>query len=77
MTKGLATAHAIAAAAAHGLDWALLRDQQQAAHADALAAPRIKTLASHAPPNRASTPSCGALRAGTSPAPKAEALNAG
>ena len=77
MTKGLATAHAIAAAAAHGLNCVRWHAHRPATHAEALAAARIKTRASHAPPNRASTPSCGALRAGRSPAPKAEALRAG
>ena len=74
MTKGLATAQAIAAAAAHGPD---VRAHRHATHAEVLAAARMKTRASHAPPKRASMPSCGALRAGRSPAPKAEALKAG
>ena len=72
MTKGLATATAIALTAE-----AVERAQRAAVSAVDAAAAKINTLAAHAPPTRAKKPSWGALRAGKLPPPKAEGESAG
>ena len=72
MTKGLATATAIALTAE-----AVDRAQCAAVSAEDAAAVKINTLAAHAPPTRAKKPSWGALRAGKLPPPKAEGESAG
>ena len=72
MTKGLATATAIALTAA-----TVERAQRAAVSAEDAAAAKMSTRAAHAPPTRARKPSCGALRAGKLPPPKAEGESAG
>ena len=72
MTKGLATAIPIALTAE-----AVERAQRAAVSAEDAAAAKMSTRAAHAPPTTAKKPSCGALRAGKLPPPKAEGESAG
>ena len=70
--KGLATAQAIAAAAESEV-----RAHFAATYALALAEAVTSTRANQSPPSKASAPSWGALRAGSEPSPKLEAVKPG